>query len=176
MPSPHPTKRSQYDSVYTITARKSVVLAIAIPFTAIISSNYLRSSPSLFWFPRPGARLVFLYFSRHRSYRAYFGALLARRIIFAVGRSLRCWCVIWCHRCSIWAPRQGFAALANLICSSPAFRRAASFTAYALGQILDNHVLTACQNRRWWLAPTAASTLFGNISDTLCLFLFIVLK
>ncbi len=47
---------------------------------------------------------------------------------------------------------------------------AASFMAYALGQILDVHVFNRLrQNRRWWLAPTA-STLFGNISDTLAFF------
>ena len=41
---------------------------------------------------------------------------------------------------------------------------------YALGQILDVHVFNRLrQNRRWWLAPTA-STLFGNISDTLAFF------
>lgn len=46
----------------------------------------------------------------------------------------------------------------------------ASFMAYALGQILDVHVFNRLrQNRRWWMAPTA-STLFGNVSDTLAFF------
>ena len=46
----------------------------------------------------------------------------------------------------------------------------ASFMAYALGQILDVHVFNRLrQSRRWWLAPTA-STLFGNVSDTLAFF------
>ncbi len=59
----------------------------------------------------------------------------------------------------------GFAALThfNLFVARIA---AASFMAYALGQILDVHVFNRLrQNRRWWLAPTA-STLFGNVSDT----------
>lgn len=61
---------------------------------------------------------------------------------------------------------QGFGALAhfNLFVARIA---TASFMAYALGQILDVHVFNRLrQSRRWWLAPTA-STLFGNVSDTL---------
>ena len=64
---------------------------------------------------------------------------------------------------------QGFGALAhfNLFVARIA---AASFMAYALGQILDVHVFNRLrQSRHWWLAPTA-STLFGNISDTLAFF------
>ena len=64
---------------------------------------------------------------------------------------------------------QGFAALGtfNLFVARIAI---ASFMAYALGQILDVHVFNRLrQNRRWWLAPTA-STLFGNVSDTLAFF------
>jgi hypothetical protein len=39
-----------------------------------------------------------------------------------------------------------------------------------LGQILDVHVFNRLrQSKHWWLAPTA-STLFGNISDTLAFF------
>lgn len=64
---------------------------------------------------------------------------------------------------------QGFAALANFNLFVARIA-AASFMAYALGQILDVHVFNRLrQNRRWWLAPTA-STLFGNISDTLAFF------
>ncbi len=64
---------------------------------------------------------------------------------------------------------QGFAALGtfNLFVARIAV---ASFMAYALGQILDVHVFNRLrQSRRWWLAPTA-STLFGNISDTVAFF------
>ncbi|MDP0795376.1 queuosine precursor transporter, partial [Klebsiella pneumoniae] len=64
---------------------------------------------------------------------------------------------------------RGFAALGtfNLFVARTAV---ASFMAYALGQILDVHVLNRLrQSRRWWLAPTA-STLFGNISDTVAFF------
>jgi uncharacterized integral membrane protein (TIGR00697 family) len=64
---------------------------------------------------------------------------------------------------------QGFEALThfNLFVARIA---AASFMAYALGQILDVHVFNRLrQNHRWWMAPTA-STLFGNVSDTLAFF------
>ncbi len=64
---------------------------------------------------------------------------------------------------------QGFGALAhfNLFVARIA---TASFMAYALGQILDVHVFNRLrQSRHWWLAPTA-STLFGNVSDTLAFF------
>lgn len=64
---------------------------------------------------------------------------------------------------------RGFAALGtfNLFVARIAV---ASFMAYALGQILDVHVFNRLrQSRRWWLAPTA-STLFGNISDTVAFF------
>ncbi|SQC07777.1 preQ0 transporter [Klebsiella pneumoniae] len=38
------------------------------------------------------------------------------------------------------------------------------------GRFLDVHVFNRLrQSRRWWLAPTA-STLFGNISDTVAFF------
>jgi uncharacterized integral membrane protein (TIGR00697 family) len=47
---------------------------------------------------------------------------------------------------------------------------AASFMAYALGQVLDVHVFNRLRgNRRWWLAPSV-SMLFGNASDTLAFF------
>lgn len=64
---------------------------------------------------------------------------------------------------------QGFEALThfNLFVARIA---SASFMAYALGQILDVHVFNRLrQNHRWWMAPTA-STLFGNVSDTLAFF------
>ena len=46
----------------------------------------------------------------------------------------------------------------------------ASFTAYLLGQLLDITIFNRLrQLRRWWIAP-AASTVFGNLLDTLCFF------
>ncbi len=46
----------------------------------------------------------------------------------------------------------------------------ASFTAYLVGQLLDISVFNRLRrNRRWWLAP-CASTVIGNVLDTLVFF------
>ncbi len=97
-----------------------------------------------------------------------FGAPLARRIIFAVmiPALLISYVISSLFYMGSW---QGFGALAhfNLFVARIA---TASFMAYALGQILDVHVFNRLrQSRHWWLAPTA-STLFGNVSDTLAFF------
>ena len=97
-----------------------------------------------------------------------FGAPLARRIIFAVmiPALLISYVISSLFYMGSW---QGFGALAhfNLFVALIA---TASFMAYALGQILDVHVFNRLrQSRHWWLAPTA-STLFGNVSDTLAFF------
>ena len=96
------------------------------------------------------------------------GAPLARRIIFAVmlPALFISYVVSSLFYMGSW---QGVEALThfNLFVARIA---AASFMAYALGQILDVHVFNRLrQNHRWWMAPTA-STLFGNVSDTLAFF------
>ncbi len=136
----------------------------------ITSSNYLVQLPvAIFAFHTTwGAfSFPFIFLATDLTVRI-FGAPLARRIIFAVmvpalvisyGISSLFYMGQW----------QGLAALThfNLFVARIA---AASFMAYALGQILDVHVFNRLrQSRRWWLAPTA-STLFGNISDTLAFF------
>ena len=136
----------------------------------ITSSNYLVQLPvAIFGFHTTwGAfSFPFIFLATDLTVRI-FGAPLARKIIFAVmvpalvisyGISSLFYMGQW----------QGLAALThfNLFVARIA---AASFMAYALGQILDVHVFNRLrQSRRWWLAPTA-STLFGNISDTLAFF------
>ena len=136
----------------------------------ITSSNYLVQLPvAIFGFHTTWGAFCFpcIFLATELTVRS-FGAPLARRIIFAVmvpalvisyGISSLFYMGQW----------QGLAALThfNLFVARIA---AASFMAYALGQILDVHVFNRLrQSRRWWLAPTA-STLFGNISDTLAFF------
>ena len=136
----------------------------------ITSSNYLVQLPiSIFGFHTTwGAfSFPFIFLATDLTVRI-FGAPLARRIILAVmiPALLISYGVSALFYMGEW---QGFAALTsfNLFVARIA---AASFMAYALGQILDVHVFTRLrQNRRWWLAPTA-STLFGNVSDTLAFF------
>ena len=154
----------------TVQRKKALIWLSFFHLLVITSSNYLVQLPiSIFGFHTTwGAfSFPFIFLATDLTVRI-FGAPLARRIILAVmipalvisyGVSALFYMGEW----------QGFAALTsfNLFVARIA---AASFMAYALGQILDVHVFNRLrQNRRWWLAPTA-STLFGNVSDTLAFF------
>ncbi|QHP18526.1 7-cyano-7-deazaguanine/7-aminomethyl-7-deazaguanine transporter [Klebsiella pneumoniae] len=154
----------------TVQRKKALVWLSLFHLLVITSSNYLVQLPiSIFGFHTTwGAfSFPFIFLATDLTVRI-FGAPLARRIIFAVmvpalaisyGISALFYMGEW----------QGFAALGtfNLYVARIAV---ASFMAYALGQILDVHVFNRLrQSRRWWLAPTA-STLFGNISDTVAFF------
>ncbi|MGP6940428.1 7-cyano-7-deazaguanine/7-aminomethyl-7-deazaguanine transporter [Klebsiella pneumoniae] len=154
----------------TVQRKKALVWLSLFHLLVITSSNYLVQLPiSIFGFHTTwGAfSFPFIFLATDLTVRI-FCAPLARRIIFAVmvpalaisyGISALFYMGEW----------QGFAALGtfNLFVARIAV---ASFMAYALGQILDVHVFNRLrQSRRWWLAPTA-STLFGNISDTVAFF------
>ncbi|ENY6045167.1 7-cyano-7-deazaguanine/7-aminomethyl-7-deazaguanine transporter [Klebsiella pneumoniae] len=154
----------------TVQRKKALVWLSLFHLLVITSSNYLVQLPiSIFGFHTTwGAfSFPFIFLATDLTVRI-FGAPLARRIIFAVmvpalaisyGISALFYMGEW----------QGFAALGtfNLFVARIAV---ASFMAYALGQILDVHVFNRLrQSRHWWLAPTA-STLFGNISDTVAFF------
>lgn len=154
----------------TVQRKRALVWLSLFHLLIITSSNYLVQLPiSIFGFHTTwGAfSFPFIFLATDLTVRI-FGAPLARRIIFAVmvpalaisyGISALFYMGEW----------QGFAALGtfNLFVARIAV---ASFMAYALGQILDVHVFNRLrQSRRWWLAPTA-STLFGNISDTVAFF------
>lgn len=158
------------NSFSTVQRKKALVWLSLFHLLVITSSNYLVQLPiSIFGFHTTwGAfSFPFIFLATDLTVRI-FGAPLARRIIFAVmvpalaisyGISALFYMGEW----------QGFAALGtfNLFVARIAV---ASFMAYALGQILDVHVFNRLrQSRRWWLAPTA-STLFGNISDTVAFF------
>lgn len=97
-----------------------------------------------------------------------FGAELARRIIFAVMFPA----LIVSYVISVIffeGQFQGIAPLAefNLF----VFRIAlASFSAYAVGQLIDILVFNRLrQGKRWWLAPSC-STIFGSLIDTFVFF------
>ncbi|HBQ3453510.1 TPA: 7-cyano-7-deazaguanine/7-aminomethyl-7-deazaguanine transporter [Klebsiella variicola subsp. variicola] len=154
----------------TVQRKKALVWLSLFHLLVITSSNYLVQLPiSIFGFHTTwGAfSFPFIFLATDLTVRI-FGAPLARRIIFAVmvpalvisyGISALFYMGEW----------QGFAALGtfNLFVARIAI---ASFMAYALGQILDVHVFNRLrQSHHWWLAPTA-STLFGNISDTVAFF------
>ncbi|WP_038158962.1 7-cyano-7-deazaguanine/7-aminomethyl-7-deazaguanine transporter [Trabulsiella guamensis] len=156
---------------FSVMQRKNALIWLSLFHLLVItSSNYLVQLPitilgfhttwGAFSFP-------FIFLATDLTVRI-FGAPLARRIIFAVmvPALLISYVVSALFYMGEW---QGFAALGtfNLFVARIA---TASFMAYALGQILDVHVFNRLrQSRHWWLAPTA-STLFGNISDTLAFF------
>ena len=154
----------------SIQRRHALVWLSLFHLLVITSSNYLVQLPvTIFGFHTTwGAfSFPFIFLATDLTVRI-FGAPLARRIVFAVmiPALMISYVISSLFYMGQW---QGFGALAhfNLFVARIA---AASFMAYALGQILDVHVFNRLrQNRRWWLAPTA-STLFGNISDTLAFF------
>lgn len=154
----------------TVQRKKALIWLSLFHLLVITSSNYLVQLPiSIFGFHTTwGAfSFPFIFLATDLTVRI-FGAPLARRIILAVmiPALLISYGVSALFYMGEW---QGFAALTsfNLFVARIA---AASFMAYALGQILDVHVFNRLrQSRRWWLAPTA-STLFGNISDTVAFF------
>jgi len=136
----------------------------------ITSSNYLVQLPvriaglhttwGAFSFP-------FIFLATDLTVR-FFGAPLARRIILAamVPALFISYGVSALFYQGQW---QGWPALGqfNLFVARIA---AASFMAYALGQLLDVHVFNRLRARpQWWLAP-AASMVLGNLSDTLAFF------
>ncbi|BBK09884.1 MULTISPECIES: 7-cyano-7-deazaguanine/7-aminomethyl-7-deazaguanine transporter [Klebsiella] len=154
----------------TVQRKKALVWLSLFHLLVITSSNYLVQLPiSIFGFHTTwGAfSFPFIFLATDLTVRI-FGAPLARRIIFAVmvPALVISYAISALFYMGEW---QGFAALGtfNLFVARIAI---ASFMAYALGQILDVHVFNRLrQSRRWWLAPTA-STLFGNISDTMAFF------
>ncbi|WP_052282886.1 7-cyano-7-deazaguanine/7-aminomethyl-7-deazaguanine transporter [Kluyvera genomosp. 1] len=154
----------------SIQRRHALVWLSLFHLLVITSSNYLVQLPvSVFGFHTTwGAfSFPFIFLATDLTVRI-FGAPLARRIVFAVmiPALMISYVISSLFYMGEW---QGFGALAhfNLFVARIA---AASFMAYALGQILDVHVFNRLrQSKHWWLAPTA-STLFGNISDTLAFF------
>lgn len=156
---------------FTSTQRRHALVWLSLFHLLVItSSNYLVQLPvSVFGFHTTwGAfSFPFIFLATDLTVRI-FGAPLARRIVFAVmiPALMISYVISSLFYMGEW---QGFAALAhfNLFVARIA---AASFMAYALGQILDVHVFNRLRrSKHWWLAPTA-STLFGNISDTLAFF------
>ncbi|HDZ2009159.1 TPA: 7-cyano-7-deazaguanine/7-aminomethyl-7-deazaguanine transporter [Klebsiella pneumoniae] len=154
----------------TVQRKKALVWLSLFHLLVITSSNYLVQLPiSIFGFHTTwGAfSFPFIFLATDLTVRI-FGAPLARRIIFAV--MVPALAISYGISALFYMGElQGFAALGtfNLFVARIAV---ASFMAYALGQILDVHVFNRLrQSRRWWLAPTA-STLFGNISDTVAFF------
>ncbi|MFP1723903.1 7-cyano-7-deazaguanine/7-aminomethyl-7-deazaguanine transporter [Lonsdalea quercina] len=136
----------------------------------ITSSNYLVQLPvSVFGFHTTWGAFTFpfIFLATDLTVRI-FGAPLARRIILLVMIPALAisYLVSALFYDGTW---QGFASLSqvNIVVARIA---CASFMAYVLGQILDVHVFNRLrQLSAWWVAPSA-STVLGNLCDTLAFF------
>lgn len=159
--------------MFEFTARQRLLALIWLSLFHIIiitSSNYLVQLPVLiFGFKTTWGAFTFpfIFLATDLTVRI-FGAPLARRIIMAV--MVPALVVSYIISSLFYQGQwQGVAVLAqfNVFVARIA---CASFMAYALGQILDVHVFNRLRRGfPWWVAP-AASTLLGNISDTLAFF------
>jgi len=150
--------------------RRALTLLVGFHIIIVCASNYLVQLPfTLFgWHTTWGAfSFPFVYLATDLTVRI-FGQKNARRIIFkAMLPALVVSYVIGVlfHQ-GIF---QGMDSLANY--NSFVLRiAAASFAAYLFGQLLDIKVFANLRlTKSWWVAPTA-STLLGNLLDTLIFF------
>lgn len=134
----------------------------------IISSNYLVQLPiSIFGFHTTGRVQFPVYFPCDGFNRAYFWRTAGAADYFAVMIGTVC---LLRHLLAVLHGK--LAGLRSADALQPVRRAYCHRQLYGLrpGQILDVHVFNRLrQNHRWWMAPTA-STLFGNVSDTLAFF------
>jgi len=150
--------------------KRALVLLVTFHIVIIAASNYLVQLPfqifglhttwGAFSFP-------FVYLATDLTVRI-FGAGEARKIIF--GAMLPALVISYLVSVLFFeGSYQGTGGLATL--NIFVFRIAfASFAAYALGQLADIKVFARLrQNRRWWVAPSA-STILGNLLDTVIFF------
>jgi len=150
--------------------RRALLVLVGFHILIICASNYLVQLPfKIFDFHTTwGAfSFPFVYLATDLTVRI-FGQSAARRIILKamIPALLISYLMgVIFHQGSF----QGFTALSEF--NSFVFRIAfASFAAYLIGQLMDITVFAKLRNTQsWWVAP-AASTLIGNLVDTLVFF------
>jgi len=152
--------------------KRALVVLVTFHIIIIAASNYLVQIPvqifglqttwGAFSFP-------FVYLATDLTVRI-FGAAEARRIIF--GAMMPALAISYVVSVLFFEGAfQGAGGLAtlNIFVLRIAF---ASFVAYAIGQLADIKVFTRLrQHKCWWVAPSA-STIFGNLLDTVIFFSF----
>lgn len=150
--------------------RRALFLLASAHITIIAASNYLVQLPfdlfglhttwGAFSFP-------FIFLATDLTVRT-FGKVTARKIIFfAMGPAL-----VFSYLIGVLFQQGSFQGADALLSLNTFVGRiaAASFMAYALGQLLDIHIFDRLrQAARWWVAP-AVSTIFGNLADTAAFF------
>lgn len=164
------------DYIFTSEQKRQALFWLVLFHIAVIaSSNYLVQFP--FTLTLPGGYEVhstwgalsfpFIFLATDLTVRI-FGQDLARRIIFRVmlPALLLSYVLSVVFQNGAWAGWQPLAEFNSFV-----FRIAlASFTAYAVGQLLDIFVFNRLRRlKNWWIAPTA-STFIGNAVDTLLFF------
>ncbi|MCL2919405.1 7-cyano-7-deazaguanine/7-aminomethyl-7-deazaguanine transporter [Shewanella litorisediminis] len=150
--------------------RRALLLLAGFHILVISASNYLVQLPfQLFGFHTTwGAfSFPFVYLATDLTVRI-FGQQAARGIIF---RAMMPALLISYFMGVLFHQGQWQGGAAAMEFNSFVFRIAfASFAAYLVGQLMDIRVFDRLrQSRRWWVAP-AASTLIGNLLDTLVFF------
>ncbi len=150
--------------------RRALLLLASAHIAIIAASNYLVQLPfdlfglhttwGAFSFP-------FIFLATDLTVRT-FGKETARKIIFfAMGPAL-----LLSYLIGVLFQQGSFQGADALLSLNTFVGRiaAASFMAYALGQLLDIHIFDRLrQAARWWVAP-AVSTVFGNLADTAAFF------
>ncbi|MBW8186169.1 7-cyano-7-deazaguanine/7-aminomethyl-7-deazaguanine transporter [Shewanella nanhaiensis] len=154
----------------TTQVRRALLLLVGFHISIICASNYLVQLPfQIFGFHTTwGAfSFPFVYLATDLTVRI-FGQSPARRIILKAmlpALLISYLMGVLFHQGSF----QGLSSLSEF--NSFVFRIAfASFAAYLVGQLMDITVFAKLRDTRsWWVAP-AASTLIGNLVDTIVFF------
>ncbi|QIR15941.1 7-cyano-7-deazaguanine/7-aminomethyl-7-deazaguanine transporter [Shewanella aestuarii] len=150
--------------------RRALIFLVSFHITIICASNYLVQLPfQIFGYHTTwGAfSFPFVYLATDLTVRI-FGQQAARKIIFQAMLPA----LIVSYLIGVLFHQGQFQQFASLLeANSFVFRIAfASFTAYLVGQLMDITVFAKLrQAKAWWVAP-AASTLIGNLVDTLVFF------
>ncbi|WP_136809386.1 7-cyano-7-deazaguanine/7-aminomethyl-7-deazaguanine transporter [Desulfosediminicola flagellatus] len=152
--------------------KRALFILVSFHIIIIAASNYLVQLPfQIFGFHTTwGAfSFPFVYLATDLTVRI-FGAKEARKIIF--GAMLPALIISYVVSVLFFeGAYQGIAGLAaiNIFVFRIAF---ASFAAYVIGQLADVKVFARLrQNTKWWIAPSA-STVLGNLIDTVIFFSF----
>ncbi|MBM9514204.1 7-cyano-7-deazaguanine/7-aminomethyl-7-deazaguanine transporter [Desulfogranum marinum] len=152
--------------------QRAVFILATFHILIIAASNYLVQLPiQVFGFHTTWGTFSFpfVYLATDLTVRI-FGAAEARKIIFRAMLPA----LILSYLISVLFFEAVFQGVANLYTLNTFVLRIAfaSFAAYTLGQLADVKIFSRLrQHVQWWLAP-GASTIFGNLLDTLIFYSF----
>lgn len=161
--------RTMYN--FTITQQKKALFLLSFFHILVIaSSNYLVQIPfTIFGFHTTWGAFTFpfIFLTTDLTIRI-FGANLARKIIFVVMIPA----LLLSYLISVLFFKANWTGIESLLLFNVFVARIAlaSFSAYAIGQLMDISVFSYLRkNKSWWVAPSVAA-IFGNMIDTLVFF------